>query len=237
MIPVSLLQVLTTSFKEAFAADGFLKMADITLVPFGNAKESPSTDPVLPYDFSCQHGPSECRYNAVEACALSKIGCPYKAFAYINCIENYDEDRTPDQNYGLVVGACAALTGVADLAADIEECSTGTEGNGLVHDNAVKTSELDPPHTYVPWIVVGGQHSDDLQEAISESLLKYICENYHGPDKSLDCEAFEVTDAGKRADIRGGAAAKANASIENKKKIESRCMAMEDSELPSALEK
>ena len=184
-------QVLTTSFKEAFAADGFLKMADVALVPFGNAMETPSNDPELPYDFACQHGPSECRYNAVEACALSKIACPYKAFRYVNCIETYDEDRSADQNYGLVIGACAALTGVADLASAIDECSEGAEGNGLVHDYAVRTAKLDPPHTYVPWIVVGGRHDDDAQEAISDSLLKYVCDNYHGPDKSVDCEMFE----------------------------------------------
>ena len=224
-------EVLTTSFKEAYAAEGFLKMADVTLVPFGNAEETPSDDPVLPYDFVCQHGPSECRYNAVEACALAKIGCPYKAFAFINCIETYDEDRTPDQNYGLVIGSCAALTGAADLAADIDECSTGTEGNGLVHDNAVRTAKLDPKHTYVPWIVVGGEHDDDTQDAISESLLKYVCKNYHGPDKSMDCQAFEKTNSA----VRGGGEPKAST---RKATYKSRCVAKEsvDSDVAKALE-
>ena len=187
-------QVLTTSFKSAYAAPGFLKMADVTLVPFGNAEETPSADGDG-YDFTCQHGPSECRYNAVEACALSKIKCPYMAFLYINCIENYDESREPDQNYGLVVGACAALTGVSKAAAaDIEECSTSSEGNDLIHANAVKTAALDPPHTYVPWIVAGGTHDDDVQDSISESLLQYVCEKYHGPDKSPACAQFANAD-------------------------------------------
>ena len=185
-------EVLTKSFKKAYGAPGFLKMADITLVPFGNAKETASADG-NGYDFTCQHGPSECRYNAVEACALSKIECPYMAFQYINCIENYDENREPDQNYGLVVGACAALTGVAKLAADIEHCSTSSEGNDLIHANALKTAALDPPHTYVPWIVAGGVHDDDVQDVVSESLLQYVCEKYHGPDKSPACAEYDIS--------------------------------------------
>mmetsp|Transcript_35256 Transcript_35256/g.71415 ORF Transcript_35256/g.71415 Transcript_35256/m.71415 type:complete len:287 (+) Transcript_35256:237-1097(+) len=186
-------EVLTTSFKQAYAAPGFLKMADVTLVPFGNAEETPSADGDG-YDFKCQHGPSECRYNAVEACALSKIKCPYMAFRYVTCIESYDESREPDQNYGLVVGACAALTGVSEVAADIEQCSTSSEGNDLIHANAVKTAALDPPHTYVPWIVAGGIHDDDVQDSISESLLQYVCQKYHGPDKSPACAQFAKAD-------------------------------------------
>ena len=34
----------------------------------------------------------------------------------------------------------------------VDECSTGKEGNELMHQIALVTDSLDPPHTGVPWI-------------------------------------------------------------------------------------
>jgi interferon gamma-inducible protein 30 len=34
------------------------------------------------------------------------------------------------------------------------QCFNGTLGNQLEHQMAVKTEALDPPHKYVPWIVL-----------------------------------------------------------------------------------
>ena len=43
-------QQITTNFAQAFAADGFTKMASVAFVPFGNASESKSSSG---YNFSC----------------------------------------------------------------------------------------------------------------------------------------------------------------------------------------
>ena len=32
------------------------------------------------------------------------------------------------------------------------ECSTSEKGKQLHHENGVKTENLNPPHTYVPWV-------------------------------------------------------------------------------------
>ena len=52
--------MITTSFATAFATEGFLDMADVTLYPYGNAHETASGDS---WTFSCQHGVEECMYN------------------------------------------------------------------------------------------------------------------------------------------------------------------------------
>ena len=49
------------------------------------------------------------------------------------------------------------------------------EGNRLMHEIAEKTAALDPPHHYVPWVVVDGEHVEDL-----EDVFAYVCERYDG---------------------------------------------------------
>eukprot|EP00537_Pseudo-nitzschia_pungens_P003327 CAMPEP_0172364814 /NCGR_PEP_ID=MMETSP1060-20121228/7856_1 /TAXON_ID=37318 /ORGANISM="Pseudo-nitzschia pungens, Strain cf. cingulata" /LENGTH=332 /DNA_ID=CAMNT_0013087913 /DNA_START=67 /DNA_END=1065 /DNA_ORIENTATION=- len=203
--------VLTESFKEAFAAEGFLDMADITLVPYGNAKETGPTASGT-YYYECQHGLSECIYNLIEACALFKIGDPLVAFAYLDCIERNDESRDPKQDYETVAMHCVAETGLDDETVHgMSTCASSAEGNLLQHDLATKTEALDPPHTYVPWIVVGGVHDDDVEEKIGTSLLDYVCSNYEGPNASPDC-------AGRRGSSQRGSKGKRKSESKSKSK-------------------
>ena len=180
---------ITRSFKAAYDAPAFLKMAEITLVPFGNAKVNGTS---APYSFECQHGPSECTYNIMEACALHKIKCPYAQFKFINCLENYDENREVDQNYDAVVTACATLTEISNVA-EILTCSKGPEGNELEYAMATKTKDLSPAHKYVPWIVVDGTHDDATQQAVQDSLLDFVCQHYKGTTKSPACDGPSST--------------------------------------------
>ena len=64
-------QMITGSFKEAFAADGFLHMAEVNLFPYGNASEKKNADGT--WDFTCQHGASECVWNQIETCGLAWV--------------------------------------------------------------------------------------------------------------------------------------------------------------------
>jgi interferon gamma-inducible protein 30 len=37
------------------------------------------------------------------------------------------------------------------------------QGKSLMHKNAEATAALNPPHKFVPWIVINGQHTDEIQ--------------------------------------------------------------------------
>ena len=42
----------------------------------------------------------------------------------------------------------------------------------------VKTESLSPSHTFVPWIVVNGQHDDKIQMRAMQDLLALVCDLY-----------------------------------------------------------
>ena len=185
-------EMITTSFYDAYQQDGLLDMAVITFIPYGNAQESsssknPNPDP-RPYHFKCQHGPSECIYNIIETCALDKIKGPSDQFEFLNCIENHDENRDIDQDYYDIAFKCAIEANLKDaVVEEIKICSTSQEGNELEHEMAIKTEALNPPHTYVPYVVVNGVHDDDIQTDVTDSLFDYICKTYTGTNKSSNC--------------------------------------------------
>jgi len=153
--------LITTSFADAFATEGFLKMADIAFVPYGNAHETGSASEG--WTFSCQHGETECVYNAMETCGLSYISSTQKAFDFVNCIEHNDESRT-SHDYDSVLDKCATEASIAkSQSAQIKTCYTGSQGNSLEHAMALSTENLSPSHEYVPWVVGQGVHSDEIQ--------------------------------------------------------------------------
>ena len=62
-------------------------MADVLIVPYGNAHEYADGDS---WTFSCQHGVDECVFNEIENCSNHYVADPYAAFNFINCIESHD---------------------------------------------------------------------------------------------------------------------------------------------------
>jgi interferon gamma-inducible protein 30 len=140
---------------------------DIGLYPFGNAQEYPIDNK---WDFKCQHGVEECKLNVVETCVIHLLLHPNLFMPFINCLETQ-----PSMDNAKL---CAKRM---DLEwAPIEACFSGSEGNILQHQLALKTAALNPPHQYVPWIVVNGQHSDEIQNAASSNLLELVCKTYTG---------------------------------------------------------
>eukprot|EP01017_Pseudomicrothorax_dubius_P001632 TRINITY_DN0_c5852_g1_i1.p2 TRINITY_DN0_c5852_g1~~TRINITY_DN0_c5852_g1_i1.p2 ORF type:complete len:130 (-),score=34.11 TRINITY_DN0_c5852_g1_i1:38-427(-) len=59
----------------------------------------------------------------------------------------------------------------------IKFCATNTEGNLLEHKMAQQTNALNPPHRYVPWVVVNGQHNVKDESEILSNLLEYACKH------------------------------------------------------------
>ncbi|KAI0503500.1 hypothetical protein KFK09_014434 [Dendrobium nobile] len=63
-------------------SDGLISIVDLRLVPYGNAMIVPNST------ISCQHGPSECFLNTVEACAINSWPDVQRHFSFIYCVEN-----------------------------------------------------------------------------------------------------------------------------------------------------
>ncbi|XP_046719002.1 gamma-interferon-inducible lysosomal thiol reductase-like [Silurus meridionalis] len=149
----------------------FIMLRDIItleLVPFGNAEEKQVGDK---YEFTCQHGPDECLGNMIETCMLNKLRLA--AYPVIYCMEAaVDVVKAAE--------SCLALFSPETKFGDIMSCVNGDEGNQLMHQNAKKTASLQPPHQYVPWITINGEHTEELQNKAMNSLFLLVCSLYKG---------------------------------------------------------
>ncbi|CAL0301647.1 unnamed protein product [Lupinus luteus] len=173
-------------------SNDLLPIIDLTLVPWGNAKLNGNNN------FTCQHGPYECLLNTVEACAIniwpelvSKLNFPF-----IYCIETlvYEHKQKEWES-------CFDKLGLDPEP--IDQCYNGEYGKENVHESiyhrladfflyhlmqleleyAAQTNALQPPHKYVPWVVVDGK---PLYEDY-ENFLSYVCNAYKGTDTPQSC--------------------------------------------------
>jgi len=150
---------------------------NLDLVPYGNAHETQDGDSWI---FTCQHGPEECLGNLIETCSIHVSGGINASFPFIACME------MSDQSIKDSASQCAKDHGV-DLSA-IMQCVNGPVGNKLEHAMAVKTDQLDPPHHFVPWVTLNGEHTDEIQERAQSDLLGLICDTYKGPNVPKACK-------------------------------------------------
>lgn len=146
---------------------------EITLVPYGNAQETFDGDK---YIFTCQHGEEECAGNMIEACLLNLSQSD--AFLTIFCMESSDDPIKAAQS-------CVELFS-PDLGwKEVMECVNGKSGNQIMHQNALKTQALKPPHKYVPWITVNGVHTEELQDKAVSALVPLVCDLYTGEKPAI----------------------------------------------------
>ncbi|XP_058198794.1 gamma-interferon-responsive lysosomal thiol protein isoform X2 [Rhododendron vialii] len=161
--------------------NGLISVVDLHLVPWGNAKIHGNNT------FDCQHGPMECLLNTIEACAISVWPDLNKHFSFIYCVETlvyehkYAEWETCYDKLGLD-------------ATPITECYTSGYGEELELQYAAETNTLQPPHEYVPWVVVDGQ---PLYEDY-ENFISYICEAYKGATLPNACSALSLNTIQKK---------------------------------------
>ncbi|XP_069783852.1 gamma-interferon-inducible lysosomal thiol reductase-like isoform X1 [Narcine bancroftii] len=122
------------------------EVMNVTLVPYGNTMERNESGKWI---FNCQHGQEECTGNMIEACLMHTLQNVKRFFPIIFCMES-----APD-----VISAAQLCLKVYEPTVDwteIEKCVNGNLGNKLMHQNAERTEALNPPHKYVPWILVNG---------------------------------------------------------------------------------
>ncbi|KAJ8278689.1 hypothetical protein COCON_G00057550 [Conger conger] len=141
---------------------------DVRLVPFGNAVE---TQHLEKYEFQCQHGEPECLGNMLETCIMKLVGD--MGFLIIFCMEAAADVLTAAQ-------PCVQLYAPSVKWEAIMTCAKGDQGMQLMHENAEKTKALNPPHEYVPWVTINGEHTEELQDKAMSSLFTLVCSLYKG---------------------------------------------------------
>ncbi|WOK95838.1 hypothetical protein Cni_G04545 [Canna indica] len=161
--------------------DGLISIVDLDLVPYGNARIRNGT-------MVCQHGPYECLLNTVEACAINSWPDLNKHFRFIYCVESL----VAKHKY-FEWQSCFSETGLD--SAGVLECYDNEYGKELELKYAVQTDALDPPHKYVPWVVVDGQ---PLYEDY-ENFEAYVCKAYSGEPPKVCSELSLITNQVKEA--------------------------------------
>ncbi|XP_012943105.1 gamma-interferon-inducible lysosomal thiol reductase [Aplysia californica] len=142
---------------------------NVTVVPYGNAREHKDGDL---WKFECQHGEEECLGNIIQTCTIAIVQNKTQYFPFINCME----------------GSSVSIKAAAEKCAkqfpvpleDIMNCTVSKRGNELEHEMAVKTDNLRPPHTGVPWVTLNGIHTDKIENEALTNLMKLICDTYQG---------------------------------------------------------
>lgn len=146
--------VLSGPIADALKKPGFLDMVDLQLLPYGNAK-------VEDGKIVCQHGPSECYGNKVEACGLKHASSVLSGDQFVTCVES-DKKRSSTKDFDSLLTKCAAKVGLD--AKSIQTCVSGTEGDDLINQIAKQT----PAHHYVPYVVANGKHTTKDEDAIED---------------------------------------------------------------------
>ncbi|NXV80619.1 GILT reductase, partial [Atlantisia rogersi] len=170
------------------------EVLNITLVPYGNAQvgvgpsgavgagpgaSGPAQNRSIPqernvsgkWQFQCQHGPEECLGNMIETCLMHEAQNFSTYFPVIFCMES---GSSVTKN----LEACLQIYAPQLDGGRIAACVQGDTGAALMHRNAQLTEALDPPHEYVPWVVINGKHTDELQAQAQASLLGLVCSLY-----------------------------------------------------------
>jgi interferon gamma-inducible protein 30 len=158
--------------------------------PYGNANEVKNADGT--YTYSCQHGVNECIGNMYEACAMEhypaydpvtnipqwwnffycmeKSGTPYQTSTASNCAASGGLDWN-------VITTCSTTTNPAQ--------GSTTDGNPYMHQIALATNNLVPPHQWTPWVTINGVALNQAQ--LDMSLLSILCTNYWPSGKPSCC--------------------------------------------------
>ncbi|TRY61958.1 hypothetical protein TCAL_08269 [Tigriopus californicus] len=151
---------------------------EVRIYPYGNAQQEQLPDGS--WNFTCQHGHRECLGNIAEACILDEA--QYDPALFMNVIACMEASNDPAD----ATEACVKQWSKLDYD-QINTCREGPKGIKLHHEMGLKTESLDPEHNFVPWIVVDGKHSNDIQNQAQDNLLKFVCESFGG-EKPSECQ-------------------------------------------------
>ena len=121
----------------------------------------------------------------METCAIKLYPDEFytKSLPFLLCLESGASNST-DWN---AKGKTCASQNNLDWNS-ISQCTTSKQGNDWQAEFATKTEDLVPAHTYVPWVVVNGAHSQSSESAIESNMVRYVCSIYKGTEQIAACQ-------------------------------------------------
>lgn len=152
---------------HAYNKIGFI--FNLGLVPYGNAEEYKKGNKWI---FKCQHGADECWGNIIQTCSLFLYPKMSDSFPFILCMTSSNDSSVHS------APNCAKEAGLNYV--NLVNCAKSSKGNALEHMMALKTDALVPPHQFVPWVTLNGEHTDDIENQAENNLIKLICDAYQG---------------------------------------------------------
>nr|CAD7450304.1 unnamed protein product [Timema bartmani] len=169
---------LTTIHLEPQVAPIAMKTIALLLVSLLTVHSQYTVDDDGNYQFSCQHGPSECYGNRVQACALAELSDNMDLqVEFVNCAMSSANSSTSGP-------ICAAKLGIH--YPPVQDCVDGNIGDQLTVYNGNRTTSFSPKYAYVPWVAINGVHNNETKDTARKDLLATICKllNYQ-PESCL----------------------------------------------------
>ncbi len=144
-----------------------LLFKSINTIWFGNAKELEDSAPFA-RKFICQHGSNECYGNYVFNCAQKNFISFDDLNNFYACVANFALDHYDNMDFDDAVYECTFGT----FAKLILTCAKSGLGAELHHSAGLLTG----PHKYVPHIIVDEVHTDEMNDAITTDIIKFLCD-------------------------------------------------------------
>ncbi|PSS23843.1 Gamma-interferon-inducible lysosomal thiol reductase [Actinidia chinensis var. chinensis] len=157
--------------------NGLISVIDLRLVPWGNAFVKDNNTWV------CQHGPDECMLNTVEACAIRvwpDLGSHF-SFRFIRCVERLNLENKHSE-----WSSCFRTEGLNSKP--LMDCYNSGLGFQLEQSYADETARLNPPHRFVPWVIVNNLPL----EGDYQNFVAYVCKAYKGTSVPKACRSASV---------------------------------------------
>ncbi|PON42500.1 Gamma interferon inducible lysosomal thiol reductase GILT [Parasponia andersonii] len=151
--------------------NGLISVVDLRMVPWGNAWINPN---------GSVHGADECLLNTMEACTIAVYPDMSQHFSFIHCVE-----RLTLENRHSEWANCFQITGLDTVPID---CYNNGDGKVIEERYGKETAMLNPPHRYVPWVIV---NNHPLQEDY-QNFVAYICKAYRGSPKPKACRSLST---------------------------------------------
>lgn len=160
---------------KVFETD-LVSVVNLRLIPWGN------TQITINNSWICQHGRDECLLDMVEACVINVWPQTEIHFKFIRCVEDLRLKNMHNQWQ-----SCFGSLGLSQTP--IRDCFNTGLAVRLEQMYADETAHLNPPHRFVPWVLV---NDIPLQEDFL-NFVGYICRSYRGNNVPQACKshAFE----------------------------------------------